>query len=251
MSLRAWLLCVCIATAGGGCGLALDLSPSPAPEGMDAGARAGDADRTDADGGPADGHDDAASPDRDAATTDAADVTDTGAEIPARIDPDEPLRVEMPCGSPSGADWCTTTGILDDTAVVVGEPGRSYEVVVRVRGVFEDTSYEGGTRDGYFHTDGTTVAGDPFNVVGLDVDAGAQRYFLNSGVSDTNETAAIDYTATVVVAAGSTLRLYVDDQNLVTARNYDAHTVPDVPPYPEVFDGQFVQLDVTELRPLP
>jgi hypothetical protein len=233
-------------TAAGGCGLTLDLDPATVSESADAGTGSADASRTDTDSGPAD-----AARRTDAAITDAAIGADARSEIPPRIDPDEPLRVEMPCGSRTGATWCDSPGVVDDTAVLVGESGRVYEVVVRVRGVFEDTSYEGGTRDGYFHADGTTLDGDPFNVVGLDVDAAAQRYFLNSGLSDRNETAPIDYTATILAVAGSTLRLYMDDRNLVSARNYDGHTVPDIPPFPEVVDGQFVQLDVVGLRALP
>lgn len=128
-----------------------------------------------------------------------------------------------------------------------GTAGTVYAVTVHVRGVVEVNSYHGGTRDqgdtsilkngDLFQQGGTPqVNGDPsydYNTYELDVtpkvDGAANTYFLNS-VTDaenphanssptTHLTFPIDYTKTIKVQGGGTVKLTVTDSNCTEVQN--------------------------------
>ena len=57
----------------------------------------------------------------------------------------------------------------------------------------------------------------------------------------------MDYTATIEIEGGATLTLHGNGQNGRMITNFDKLVVPDVPPAPKPFNGQFIQLNVTDV----
>ncbi len=128
-----------------------------------------------------------------------------------------------------------------------GTPGTVYAVTVHVRGVVEVNSYHDGTRDqgdtsilkngDLFQQGGTPQKnGDPsydYNTYELDVtppvDGAANTYFLNSVTNSENPhanssptthlTFPIDYTKTIKVQGGGTVKLSVTDSNCTEVQN--------------------------------
>jgi hypothetical protein len=78
-----------------------------------------------------------------------------------------------------------------------------------------------------------------------------QQYFLNAGASGTLYCFGVDYTETVQIAAGATVTLTADPVDAVSAFNQDANgspiVVPGIPPAPDAYDGQFLQMDVVSV----
>ena len=119
-------------------------------------------------------------------------------------------------------------------------------MTLRVRGEVELNSYAGGANDDFW-----CVGGKPTdkkaNVFELSVDNPAQTYFLNAG-NVAKRTHAIDYTKTVRLTGGANVTLTGDSQDSKLLSNHDMKgnpvLVPDLPPAPNPFDGQFVQIDV-------
>jgi hypothetical protein len=57
----------------------------------------------------------------------------------------------------------------------------------------------------------------------------------------------IDYTTTIEIEGGATLTLHGDGQNGHMITNFSKLVVPEVAPAPKPFNGQFIQLDVTDV----
>jgi len=128
-----------------------------------------------------------------------------------------------------------------------GTTGTIYDVTVRIRGVVEVNWYKGGTRDqgttsilkslDLFQQGGTPqVNGDPsydYNTYELDVTpavpGATNTYFLNSVTQNENPhanasptthlTFPIDYTKTIKVPGGGTVKLSVTDSNCTEVQN--------------------------------
>ncbi len=164
------------------------------------------------------------------------------------------LRWEMACsGATSNPLVCVASGASTDSKILGGAAGQAYSVTLRFRGVVEEKTYLGGTKLAYWHEGGTPSA-DGFNVYKLEISSPPQTYYLNSGVSDSYWCVSLDYTHTVTIAAGATVTLSADPVDLNQIRNVgeDGATplrVPDVAPYPDAYDGQFIQMDVLSVVP--
>jgi hypothetical protein len=186
------------------------------------------------------------------------------------------LRVELPCTSGLLGDGrsCSSTSTVRASASVNGSSGKAYYVRVRVRGVVEQREYpdassagatgaepDGGSHPEFFVSDGDTSAADTYNVFTLDVestdaDGGVLRTFrLNAGASDQAQCFPVDYFATLRLEKGTKLALTADAIDAQVMSNMDADgnpiVVPGVPPAPEPFNGQFVQIDVDSVTPAP
>jgi hypothetical protein len=186
-------------------------------------------------------------------------VTDAGNPAAAL----DGFRWEIPCkGStfvvdPPYCDW-DPKFFSQDYQVPVdfrGAPGVTYDVTLRVRGVIEARTYLGDdgqvvpqvTQAPYFLVGGKP---DPkhndFNDYYISVASPKQIYYLNAF----HETGAdiiykVDYEATIRVDAGSRIILGGhDDASQSEVDNYAKLVVPDIPPAPAPFNGQFIQLDV-------
>lgn len=162
------------------------------------------------------------------------------------------LRWEIPCGTDADAVTCNVTDPATQTATLTGAAGTTYTVSLRFRGVVEQKTYTGGTADsaagGYFYTGGAEN-GDGYNVYQLSISSPAQTFFLNAGASGITNCWPIDYTETMPIAAGATITLSATAKDGLEIKNRDAATgapivVPDVPPAPNAYAGQFIQIDV-------
>lgn len=114
--------------------------------------------------------------------------------------------------------------------------------------------YVGGTRDGYWHVGGTPP-NNAYNIYSLTTSAPAQTYYVNAG-SQRDVCYAIDITRTIRVNGGAIVRLVANTgTDSFEVINRDALgqpiVVPDVPPAPASYDGQFVQMDVVSVTLVP
>jgi hypothetical protein len=160
------------------------------------------------------------------------------------------LRWEIPCGGDLSSVVCGVTDPAAQTATLTGATGTTYQVALRFRGVIEQKTYSGGTVDGYFVTGGADN-GDAYNVYELAVSSPAQSYFLNAGSSGITNCWVIDYTKTIPIDAGATLTLTAASKDAQEIKNIDPNgtplVVPDVPPAPAAYNGQFIQMDVVSV----
>lgn len=161
------------------------------------------------------------------------------------------LRCEMPCKPGHRGDVCRAVDPRPTRAVVMeGRPGQLYEVTLRFRGVVEQHSYAGGDQAGFWYVGGHS-AQSTYNIYRLHISDPEQTYYLNAGRAGIRRTWAIDYTKTLRVRSGAAVTLSADAQDaaLIVNRDESNHpiVIPDVPPAPEAFDGQFIQIDVTSV----
>jgi hypothetical protein len=135
-----------------------------------------------------------------------------------------------------------------------GTPGTVYDVTLRVRGVVEGEVYEGGTRMGKNFRIGGVQTTTPYaghrKSYGLQVSAPAQQYWLNdTGVGYTSHnTMAVDYVATVKIEGGTTLKMTTFGCACLS-NGLDRLTVDGLPPAPDWFLGQLLQVDVLSAVP--
>ncbi len=154
----------------------------------------------------------------------------------------------------------------DKTVTFPGTPGVIYNVQIRVRGVVEFRDYANGMPDGEhfyiggdapdFSSEGEEVH---LNLYSLSVSSPKQIYFLNDSAGGTGTASAvalIDQTRTIAIEGGASVRAVAFDRNcnaFMNCTSYDGtctpFIVPGVPPYPNAFSGQFLQLDVLGVAP--
>jgi hypothetical protein len=161
------------------------------------------------------------------------------------------LRWALPCGADLGGHVCAATTAMS-MSTLKGEAGKTYDVTLRFRGVVEQRTYTGGTIDGYWVSGAPApTPGDAFNIYQLGISSPAQTFYLNAGASSIYRCFAIDYQETIAMAAGATVTLTADAVDGHEIENLDMTTdpanpiiVPDVPPAPAAYNGQFIQMDV-------
>jgi len=102
---------------------------------------------------------------------------------------------------------------------------------------------------------GGTPAGDGYNVYSLTISAPAQTVYLNSGTSYIGHCWPIDYTVTLPMQSSASVSLSADTVDGIEITNLDANgnpiVVPGISPAPAAYDGQFIQMDVTNVVPMP
>lgn len=78
------------------------------------------------------------------------------------------------------------------------------------------------------------------------------RLYLDAGPAEPYHCAAIDVTTTVTVESGAEVRLEADVYGARQIRNRDPEgepiVVPGVPPAPDAYDGQLIQMDVVGIE---
>ncbi len=163
----------------------------------------------------------------------------------------EALRVEIPCVAGHEGYSCAPQGMdFEDSATVAGDADTTYVVTVRFRGVIEYNSYNGGTADGLWYTGGA-CDDQTYNVYSLSVTSPSATYFLNADQAGIEHCWAVDYLASFQAQGGADVILYANTQDYALIINRDSNgdpiVVPDIPPYPEAFDGQFLQMDVVDV----
>ncbi len=169
------------------------------------------------------------------------------------------FRYEQPCDG--ATPFCATGGAGSKTATLTGTTGASYQLSVRVRGVVEQKSYVGssrgtatGTNAGFFAVNGTPAV-DGWNIYSMIVAQPSYTAYFNAGMSGHAYVDGVDYTATMKVAASTTLTLGCDPRDGLEAPNVASGggpiVIPGIPPAPAAFGGQFLQLDVTTVKTVP
>lgn len=170
-------------------------------------------------------------------------------------------RFEFPCKDPMpenpkpGADGISARATDDpatndkftDVRKFGGEPGKRYKVTLRVRGVVEPMMYKDGQQIGDYFVIGGAPNNATYNIYQLTVSAPSQHYFFNRQDKVGHRIFTIDYTATIEIEGGATLTFHGNGQNGRMITNFAKLVVPDVPPAPQPFNGQFIQLDVIEV----
>jgi hypothetical protein len=182
------------------------------------------------------------------------------------------FRFEMPCAfahdnvnSPLPAQCASTRDVCNvvgdgngqhATRIVPirigGDPNLVYEFSLRIRGVIEPKQYPGATQ--LFGTPKVTplfvgLGGQPdttqFNIWRLTIADPPQTLYLNDALNSPSHRVEIIDGQFPVQARGQTkVEFYFDDLNTGQIRNCTQYTVPDIPPYPSFFDGNFFQLDL-------
>ena len=183
------------------------------------------------------------------------------------------LRWELPCTGPGGPTFCPTQVDGGDVQVVSatlgGTTGQTYAVTLHVRGVAEKKAYvedEAGAApqtagaEGLANAQQFVSGGVPdnssSNIYELQVSDPPGVYFLNSGVSSIQYTWWVDYSVTIPIKGGATVTMTANAvDNIESANNNGVDggpvLVPGVPPYPQAYDGQFMQLDVDSVVEMP
>jgi len=180
-------------------------------------------------------------------------------------------RWELPCEDPTQRDTCPwdptlLEGAIDDpmytlrreTALTFGgDPGVVYDVQIRIRGLVEAKDFTGGeVLENHFQIGGTPGTND-YNIYAIEVGDPAQVYTLNRNEMGVGHyTFILDYTVTIPIAAGTEVVLAMSDPNNIAIANpggasgsMDPFVVPEIPPFPDPFFGQFIQMDVLAVTP--
>jgi EGF domain len=158
------------------------------------------------------------------------------------------LRWEMPCVPGWTGHSCNAqVDQPTEQAALGGTPGVTYDVTIRFRGVVEQHSYAGGTQEDYWYIGGYSNQ-TSYNIYSLHISDPDQIFFLNAGTSGIQQCWALDYTKTIQVNGGAQATLSADAQDGGLIVNQDETgtpiVIPDIPPFPDWYDGQFIQMDV-------
>ena len=162
------------------------------------------------------------------------------------------LRWELPNTGNNNSCQCNTVATQIQTTALGGSTGDQFNVTFLFRGEVEEKTYSGGTADGYWYVGGAP-AGDGFNIYELDISSPPQTYFLNAGSSGQCLTFPIDLEETLTIDSGATVTLTANPVDGTEIPNISSAggevVVPGVPPYPQAYNGQFVQMDVLSVTP--
>ncbi len=171
------------------------------------------------------------------------------------------LRWSIPCTSAQSTASCYASNPAPQSNTVQGTAGVTYAVTLRLRGVVEQETYNGKANGGVaatgtnasFFVEGATPAGEGYNVYSLTISAPAQTAYLNSGMANITHCWPIDYTVTLPMQSGASVTLAADNMNGSEIINQDASgnpiVVPEISPAPAAYNGQFIQMDVTNVVP--
>jgi hypothetical protein len=208
------------------------------------------------DAGPSSAHDASADIGRGDAEVGDADSGDTKS-FAAMLDA---LFIDAPCAPSTPtpiAEMATcqhpgTTQHIDRKVSFGGTPGVSYDLKLRVRGIWEPTFIKGGTRPlGKLpFTVGGTVAtgsGDPINYQQyfVTVSEPKQTYWLNDYQYVAHDIHKEDYEATLTVAGGATVIVSMSDGNDHEIANWTGDFFQGLTPYDKApSTGQMLRLDV-------
>jgi len=148
-------------------------------------------------------------------------------------------------------DTCLHALRVEREITIGGTAATTYEVTLRVRGIFEPTTINGGTAPladhRYFKVGGTVAAAD-YSQWHIKVSSPAQTYWLNHYPSTSHTIFLEDFEATITVAGGSKVVVGATDGNDREIDNAEEgladrrrliEGVTD-----EVLDGQMLRLDV-------
>jgi len=172
------------------------------------------------------------------------------------------LRWSIPCATVLDPAECDASSPIPQSTTVQGTAGVTYAVTLRFRGAVEQKTYSGGADGGLvatgtnasFFVAGGAPSADGYNVYSLTISAPAQTVYLNSGTSYIGHCWPIDYTVTLPMQSSASVSLSADTVDGIEITNLDANgnpiVVPGIPPAPTAYNGQFIQMDVTNVVPM-
>lgn len=175
-----------------------------------------------------------------------------GSELDFAAELDE-LFVHDACTAdyPPQPDTCLHEQKVESEITFGGQAGVTYDVTVRVRGLFEPTTISGGQAPlqdhRYFKVGGSVSAAD-YSQWHIEVSNPAQTYWLNHYPSTSHTIYYEDFEATLAIAGGATVAVGATDGNDREIDNAEEgladrrkliEGVTD-----EVLDGQMLRLDV-------
>jgi hypothetical protein len=129
-----------------------------------------------------------------------------------------------------------------------GEKGKRYKVTLRIRGVVEPMMYKGGKQVGDYFYIGGEKNNATYNIYKISVSSPESHYFLNRQDKVGHLIFPIDYTQTIEIDGGATVTFLGDGQNGKMIANYKKLVIEGVPPAPMPYNGQFVQIDVVDVK---
>ena len=162
------------------------------------------------------------------------------------------FRIELPCDTmTTETGVCTTTATVDKqthSLALGGDPGTTYDVELRVRGVVEWMTYSGcaASAQAPFCIGGSKLD-TTFNIYSLSVPDPKQTYYFNWGATIEHAVYTVDYTVTIPMKGKAALTFSVDGQNLKEMANITNLVVLGIPPAPAAYAGQFLQFDVVSV----
>ncbi|EGF89678.1 hypothetical protein ABI_41010 [Asticcacaulis biprosthecium C19] len=153
-------------------------------------------------------------------------------------------------------DTCLHARHHETSFVFGGKAGTTYDVRLRVRGLFEPTTMEGGAAPDpahpYFYKGGQTRTPD-YSQWRIDVSSPQQTYTLNNYPSVSHTIYQEDFEARIQVAAGATVTIQVIDgndrqiDNGAQGRPDRQQMIEGVTEMP--LAGQMLRLDVVRVEP--
>jgi hypothetical protein len=172
------------------------------------------------------------------------------------------FRFEFPCKDPmpenpkEGADGASglVTGdpkLTDNFTVQKqfgGEKGKRYQVTLRFRGVVEPMMYKNGQQVGEYFYIGGEKNNATYNVYQITVSSPPSHYFLNRQDKVGHQIFTIDYSQTIEIDGGATITFHGDGQNGRLITNFKKLVVDGIPPAPKPYNGQFIQVDVVDVK---
>jgi hypothetical protein len=166
------------------------------------------------------------------------------------------LLLHDPCTgeNPTQPDTCLHARLVEKPFTFGGKAGVVHDVRLRIRGLFEPTTIEGGDtpdRDHPYFKAGGTIAAREWSAWHIEVATPRQTYWLNHYPAVSHTIYAEDFEARIQVAGGSAVVVRVVDGN---DRQIDNGT-PGRPGRRQIItgvldqplDGQLVRLDVIDV----
>ncbi len=165
---------------------------------------------------------------------------------------------------PDGAVCDHLDGVqhVEEQITFGGDPGTTYSVTLRVRGIWEPTNIDGGQQPDPeipYMIGGDVAAGsgsdsDAINYQQfyIEVSSPAQTYWLNEHDYVAHDIHKEDYEITIPIEGGATVTVIANDGNAREIANFPEEIFPDLPPYDQMPTvGQFLHLAVlgVELAP--
>lgn len=203
----------------------------------------------------------------DAAPSDAAASTDDPTQFAKELNM---LFVDVPCTSDTRAPLAQmatcqhppNTQHIEKPTTFGGKPGTTYDVTLRVRGIWEPTSIMNGMRPsmdlpftiGGKITGGSGSSNDAVNYQQyyITVSEPKQQYWLNDYRYVAHDIHKEDYQASIKVGGGATVTVVMNDGNDHEIANWTKDYFMDVPPYDKAPSlGQSLRLDVVKVAVAP
>jgi len=121
-------------------------------------------------------------------------------------------------------------------------------VTLRFRGVVEPMMYKNGKQVGeHFYIGGEKNNGT-YNIYRISVSSPESHYFLNRQDKVGHQIFSIDYTQTIEIDGGAEITFLGDGQNGKMIANFKKLVIPGIAPDPMPYNGQFVQVDVVDVK---